>query len=149
MKRKVPRSNGVTFETQSELNYGDSQHAFVSRNQRASSACVSIITTQREQTPLTRKEPKKKGKADFQLTCDPGTKGPPCVHTEEVQTEFMTALSLLLPQHLSTHQWTLAATTPAHTDRASLIHSPPRCLCQVIAGRKRKTDQYISHGPDR
>lgn len=54
-----------------------------------------------------------------------------------------------LPHHLSTHQWTLEATTLEQTDQASLIHSPPRCLCQVIAGGKRKTDQYISHGPDR
>lgn len=41
---RVPGSNRITFETQSELNYGDSQHAFVSRNQRASFACVSIFT---------------------------------------------------------------------------------------------------------
>lgn len=60
------------------------------------------------------------------------------MHTEEVQTEFMTALSLSLPHHLSTHQWTLEATTLEQTDQASLIHSPPRCLCQVIAGGKGK-----------
>lgn len=81
------------------------------------------------------------------VTC--GTKGLPRMHTEEVQTQFMIALSPLLPHHLSTHQWTLEATTLEQTDQASLIHSPPRCLCQVIAGGKRKTDQYISHGPDR
>lgn len=41
---RLPGSNRITSETQSELNYGVSQHAFVSRNQRASFACVSILT---------------------------------------------------------------------------------------------------------
>lgn len=107
-------------------------------------------STQQEQTPLTRKETHKK-KANSSLTCDPrGIEGGlPCMHTDEVQTEFMTALSFPFPHHLSTHQWTLEATTLEQTDQTSLIHLPPRCLCQVIAGGKRKTDQYISHGSDR
>lgn len=39
------RSSRSVFEIQSELNCSDSQHAFVSRNQRASSAWASSITT--------------------------------------------------------------------------------------------------------
>lgn len=148
---RAPRSNQITPETQSELNCGDAQHAFVSRNQRASLPVFlsSLHTTQQEQTPQTRKEPKKKGKLPDDLW--PGAQRElPCMHTEEVQTEFMTALSLLfLITSLYTHQWTLEATMAEQTHQASLTHLPPRCLCQVIAGGKRKTDQYISHGPDR
>lgn len=78
-----------------------------------------------------------------------GTKGLPYVHREEVQTLFMIALSCVAPHHLSTQRWTLGTPILAQTDQASLIHLPPRCLCQVIAGGKRKTDQYISHETDR
>lgn len=94
--RRVPRSNRITFEAQSELNYGDSQHAFVSRNQRTFFACVSIITT--HYTPRTNVTDKKgaQKKAHYPLTCDlRAPRGLPCMHTEEVQTEFMTALSVL------------------------------------------------------
>lgn len=54
-----------------------------------------------------------------------------------------------LPHPLSARHWTPEPSRLDQTHQASLIHSPPRCLCQVIAGGKRKTDQYISHGPDR
>lgn len=145
----VPTSNQITSEIQSELNYRDSQHAFVSRNQRAYFECVSIITTHytAEQTQLTRKEPRK---SKFPADLWPGGQRgcPACIQRRFKQSLW---LHYLTPSSSppSTHQWTLGATTVEQTDQASLIHSPPRCLCQVIAGRKRKTDQYISHGPDR
>lgn len=41
--KRATGSKRIAFEIQSELNYVDSQHAFVSRNQRASFACLSII----------------------------------------------------------------------------------------------------------
>lgn len=94
--RRAHGSNWDPFETQSELNYSDSQHAFVSRNQRGSFACVPIIST--VYTARTNVTDKKEGgkKSNSPLTCDlRGTGGLPCMHTEEVQTEFMTALSLL------------------------------------------------------
>lgn len=146
---RVPTSNQITFEIQSELNYCDSQHAFVSRNQRASFACVSRFVTHyiAEQTPLIRKEPKKK--ANSPLTCDPGDKEAAPHAYRGGSNRVYDCIISPLPHHPSTHQWTLGATTVEQTDQASLIHSPPRCLCQVIAGGKRKTDQYISHGPDR
>lgn len=116
----------------------------------------ALHSTRREQTRLTRKAEKCKFLTDLWPLGGVGEIGGghlrwglPCMHTDEVQTEFMTALSLPLPHHLSTHQWTLGATALGQTHQTSLIHLPPRCLCQVIAGGKRKTDQYISHGPDR
>lgn len=151
LRERVPRSNRITFETQSELNSGDSQHAFVSRNQRASFACVSIVTTHyTARTNATDKKGGKKKKANSPLTCDPGgTKGAALHAYRGGSNRVYDCIISPLPHHLSTHQWTLEATTLEQTDQASLIHSPPRCLCQVIAGGKRKTDQYISHGPDR
>lgn len=59
------------------------------------------------------------------------------------------SIMCVVTHHLSSPLWTLGAPIQLQTDQASLIHSPPRCLCQVIAGGKRKTDQYISHGTDR
>lgn len=89
-------------------------------------------------------------KAISPLTCD--LRGCPlCIH--EVQTDLKTALSLAQthpPNHPpGTNLWPVEATTLEQTHQTSLIHSLPRCLCQVIAGGKRKTDQYISHGSDR
>lgn len=93
-------------------------------------------------------------KAISPLSCD--LRGCPlCIH--EVQTDLKTALSLpqtpppyppTLPPP-GTNLWPVEATTLEQTHQTSLIHSLPRCLCQVIAGGKRKTDQYISHGSDR
>lgn len=147
-----PDQTGSLFETQSELNYGDSQHAFVSRKPE-SLFCMCFYhhyTLHRENKRLRQERSPPKKRSKFPTDLWPGgPRGCPRMHTEEVQTEFMTELSPPFPHHLSTHQWTLEATTLKQTDRASLIHSPPRCLCQVIAGGKRKTDQYISHGPDR
>lgn len=116
---RAPSSNWIAFETQSELNYGDSQHAFVSRNQRASFACVSLITTRyRARTNATDKSLKKKQIPHWPVT--QGTKGLSCMHTEEVQTEFMTALSLLLlitSPPISGHQ------KPPHWSRQTRHHS--------------------------
>lgn len=88
-------------------------------------------------------------KANSLLTCDPRLKGAAMHAYRGGSNRVYDCIISPLPHHLSTHQWTLEATTPKQTDQASLIHSPPRCLCQVIAGGKRKTDQYISHGSDR
>lgn len=101
--------------------------------------------------------------ANSRLTCDPpgGDRG---AHADEVQTEFMTALSPpLLSPRLTPPTPVIASHRPPASGRAdweplrregrrTRHHSLgrlPRCLCQVIAGGKRKTDQYISHGPDR
>lgn len=141
----------ITSEIQSKLNYGDLWHAVVSRNHNDSFACISIFSmSYTEGTNATDKKKQQQKKANSPLAYDLGLKGGVlCMHTDEVQTKFMTAWSLLLFMPISTHQWTLEATRLEQTDQASVIHSPPRCLCQVIAGGKRKTDQYISHGPDR
>lgn len=141
----------ITFEIQSELNCVDSQHAFVSRNQRGSFACVSIISAPyTARTNGTDKKAAKKKKK--QIPYWPVTRGSKeaALHAYRGgSNRVYDCIISPLPHHLSTHQWTLEATTVKQTDQASLIHSPPRCLCQVIAGGKRKTDQYISHGPDR
>lgn len=81
---RAPGSNRITFETQSELNYGDSQHAIVSRNQRASFACVSIITalytartnaTDKKGAAQKKEEKKKKRKFLTDLWPPGGPKG--------------------------------------------------------------------------
>lgn len=97
----------------------------------------------------TDKRAKKKKEANPPLTCDPGHKGVVLHAYRGASRKVYDCIISPAPHHLSTHQWTLEATTLEQADQASLIHLPPRCLCQVIAGRKRKTDQYISHGPDR
>lgn len=76
-------------------------------------------------------------------------KGPPRMHTEEVQTEFMTALSLLL---LITSPPISGHWEPPCRSRQARHHSFTRLLgafVRWLLGGKRKTDQYISHGPDR
>lgn len=98
IERRVPRSNRITFETQSELNYGDSQHAFVSRNQRASFACVSIITTHyTARTNATDKKGATK-KANSPLTCDLGDQGgcPACIQRRFKQSLWLHYLVLFL-----------------------------------------------------
>lgn len=100
-------------------------------------------------TSKVRRGGEKKKKANSLLTCDPRLKGAAMHAYRGGSNRVYDCIISPLPHHLSTHQWTLEATTPKQTDQASLIHSPPRCLCQVIAGGKRKTDQYISHGSDR
>lgn len=89
------------------------------------------------------------GEANSPLTCDPRLKEVAMHAYRGGSNRVYDCIISPLPHHLSTHQWTLEATTVKQTDQASLIHSPPRCLCQMIAGGKRKTDQYISHGSDR
>lgn len=138
------------FETQSELNCSDLQHAFVSGNQRASLACASTVITL--YTAKANATDKKRAQKKL-IQHRPLTWGEPEGATLHAyrggSNRVYDCIISPLPHHFSTHQWTLAATMAELTDQASLIHSPPRCLCQVIAGGKRKTDQYISHGPDR
>lgn len=107
-----------------------------------------LHTTPQEQTPLTRKEAKK---SKFPTDLWPGgDQRRAALHAYRGgSNRVYDCIISPLPHHLSTHRWTLQTTTPEQTDQASLIHLPPRCLCQVIAGGKRKTDQYISHGSDR
>lgn len=102
---------------------------------------LSLHTVQQEQVP--------QKKSKFPTDLWPGAQRycPACIQRRFKQSLWLHYRSC--SHHLSTHQWTLEATTPELTDQVSLIHSPPRCLCQVMAGGKRKTDQYISHRPDR
>lgn len=148
--KRMPRSNRITLK--SKVSW-----TTVTRNMHLSAGTrepllhvflSSVHTTHREQMPLTRKEEKKK-KPNSPLTCDPGLRGAALHAYRGGSNRVYDCIISPLPHHLSTHQWTLEATTLEQTDQASLIHSPPRCLCQVIAGGKRKTDQYISHGSDR
>lgn len=114
-------------------------HVFLSR----------LHTTQQEQTRLTRKGPKKKSTLPSDLW--PGAQGGlPCMHKEEVQTEFMTALSLCL--FLITSPPIGGHWKPPCWSRQTRHHSFTRLLgafVRWLLGGKRKTDQYISHGPDR
>lgn len=136
-----------------ELNYLDSQHAFVSRNQSACSACVPLVSA--AYTAWTNTTDKKgaaakknlKNKANSPLTCDLRRRkgAAPCAYTRFKQTLRLHYLCRGPPpapicgggSHYS------------GADTSDIIHSLPMCLCQVIAGEKRKTDQYISHGSDR
>lgn len=135
-------------DIQNELNSSDWQHAFVSRNQTAPLVCASTITEHytEEQTLLTRKEPKKLI-PHWPLTS--GTKGAALCAYWGGSSTLYDSIMCVVTHHLSTLLWTPGAPIQPQTDQASLIHLPPRCLCQVIAGGKRKTDQYISHGTDR
>lgn len=99
-----------------------------------------------EQTPPTRKEAKK---AYSLLTCDLRDKTAAlCAYRGGSNTLY--DCIILHGSSSPLHPMVDTGSPRSGTGRpASLIHSPPRCLCQVIAGGKRKTDQYISHGTDR
>lgn len=88
----------------------------LSAGTRASFACLSIITTHcTARTSAT----KKKQIPHWPVTR--GTKVLPCMHTEEIQTEFMTALSLLFPSPLHPPVDTRSHHTGA--DRPGITHS--------------------------
>lgn len=141
--------NTITSDVQSERNFCDWQHAFVSRNQSACFACVSIKTMGLHRgTNATDKKGGKK-KAYSLLTCDLRDKTAAlCAYRGGSNTLY--DCIILHGSSSPLHPMVDTGSPRSGTGRpASLIHSPPRCLCQVIAGGKRKTDQYISHGTDR
>lgn len=81
------------------------------------------LATQRNKSHQQKKEVLKN---KFPSDLWPGGKmSLPCLHRDQVQTEFMTTLSTPLSPHLlSTHQWTLEAPPPnAGGDRPGITHS--------------------------
>lgn len=87
----------------------------------------------------TRKEKKKK-KSNSPVTRDPG---PHQATAACIWRRFKESLWLHYLPHLPVTSPPISGHSEAsvpepETDRASLIHSPPRCLCQVIAWRKKE-----------
>lgn len=136
--------NTITSDVQSERNFCDWQHAFVSRNQSACFACVSIKTMglHRGTNATDKKGGKKKLIPYWPVTY--GTKRLPCVHTEEVQTHFMIALSCVAPHHLSTQWWTQEALVLAQADQH---HSFTRLLGAFVRWLLAEKGKQINTSP--
>lgn len=145
------RMSGVQYEDNHDM---QNERAPATGNTRLSAgirgalwweSLLKVCTTQKNK----RYWLERSQKANSTLTLDLWHKGAALCAYRGGSNTLYDSIMCVVTHHLSTLLWTLGAPIQLQTDQASLIHSPPRCLCQVIAGGKRKTDQYISHGTDR